>query len=316
MADLGMIPIFTTQFSARLDLKLQQMGSKLRGRVDEYSGYVGKQASPMQQVGAVQSRTPLGRGAPKVFNPQDYTRRWVFPQDKAIDQLYDNFDQLRTIVQPQSKAVENAAMAAGRDWDDAIIAAAFGTAQIGADAGSLSPETFDTTASTSGGFQVAVNYGASASTGLTVAKMIEARRVLRKYHNDLENDPATLVIGSSQEADLLKQVQVTNKEYNRSVAENSVLVDGRVSRFVGFDVVVMERLPIITTNVRGALVFVKSGLHLGMWQDVKTQIFQQPTLEGNPWDVSTVYTFGATRTQPGKVVQIACADTSGADINP
>lgn len=312
MVDLGLIPIFTTQFTSRLDFKLQQMGSKLRGLVDEYSGYVGKQASPMQQVGAVQSRTPAGRFAPKTNTPQDYTRRWVFPQDKAIDQYFDNFDQLRTIVEPKNKSVENAAMACGRDWDDAIIAAATGTAQIGADAGSLSPETFDTA-----NFQIASTFGASAAVGLTVAKMIEAKRILRHYENDLENDPATLVIGSTQEADLLKQTQITNKEYNRSVADNSVLVEGKISRFVGFNVVVMERLPETTAgSVRGALVFVRSGLHLGIWQDVKTQIFQRPDLEGNPWDVSTVHTFGATRTQPGKVIQILCADTAGPPINP
>ena len=319
MADLGLIPIFTTQFSQRLDLKLQQMGSKLRGRVDEYSGYVGKQASPMQQIGAVQSRQPQGRFAPKINTPQDFTRRWVFPQDRSIDQYFDNFDQLRTIVEPRSKAVEGASMACGRDWDDAIIAAAFGTAQIGADAGSLTSETFSLTTftdDTPAGFTVEDDFGASAAVGLTVAKMIEARRVLRHFHNDLENDPATLVIGSNQEADLLKQVQVTNKEYNRSVADNSVLVDGKVTRFVGFDIVVMERLPVIATNTRGCLVFVRSGLHLGIWKDVSTQIFQRPDLESNPWDVSTVHTYGATRTQPGKVLCIACADTTGVDITP
>lgn len=312
MADTGLIPIFTTSFSQRLDLKLQQMGSKLRGKVDEYSGYVGKMASPLQQIGAISSKAPDGRFSPKKNQPEDFTRRWVFPTDRVIDQYFDNFDQLRTIVEPKSKAVEGAAMACGRDWDDAIIAAATGTAQIGADAGSLTSETFNTT-----NFQIASTFGASAATGLTVAKMIEARRILRHYHNDLENDPATLVIGSQQEADLLKQVQVVNKEYNRSVAENSVLVEGVLVRFVGFNVVVMERLPETTAgSVRGALVFVKSGIHLGLWQDVKTQIFQRPDLESNPWDVSTVHTFGATRTQPGKVVQILCADATGADITP
>ena len=43
---------------------------------------------------------------------------------------------------------------------------------------------------------------------MTVAKMIEARRILRHYHNDLEAEPACMVIGSKQESDLLSQVQV------------------------------------------------------------------------------------------------------------
>lgn len=309
--DQGLIPFYTTQFTSRLELKLQQMGSKLRGRVDEAGGYVGKLVSPVNQMGAVKSRAPIGRFAPKAEVVQDYTRRWLTPQDRVIEQYFDDLDQLRTIVDPKSKSTENAALAAGRDWDDAILAAATGNSLIGTDASNLTTETFSTA-----NFQVAANFGASAATGLTVAKMIEARRILRHYENDLENDPVTIVIGSQQEADLLKQVQVTSKEYNAEVAKNSVLVDGKVTRFVGMDVVVMERLPQTTVNTtRGVLVFVKSGIHLGLWKDLSTEIFRRPDLEANPWDVSTVHTFGATRTQPGKVIQVLCADTTGAAIN-
>lgn len=310
--DQGLIPFWTTQFTQRLELKLQQMGSKLRGRVDEYSGYVGKLVSPVNQVGAVKSRAPLGRFVPKAEVTQDYTRRWLTPQDRVIEQYYDNLDQLRTIVEPKSKATENAAMAAGRDWDDGILAAATGTALIGQDASSLSTETFSTTY-----FQVSASFGAASANGLTVAKMIEARRILRHYENDLEADPVTIVIGSQQESDLLKQVQVTSKDYNETVAKNTVLQDGKVTRFVGMDVIVMERLPQTTVNVtRGVLVYVKSGLHLGIWKDLSTEIFRRPDLEANPWDVSTIHTFGATRTQPGKIIQVLCADTTGGPINP
>lgn len=310
--DTGMLPFYTTSFTSRLELKLQQQGSKLRGRVDEYTGYVGKLVSPVNQVGAVKSRAPIGRFAPKAAVTQDYTRRWLTPQDRVIEQFYDDFDQLRTIVEPKSVAPTNAAYAAGRDWDDCILTAATGTSLIGQDASALSNETFAT-----GTFQIAANFGASAATGLTVAKMIEARRILRHYENDLEMDPVTIVIGSQQESDLLKQVQVTSKDFNQSIASNTVLVDGRVARFVGMDVVVMERLPQTTLNTtRGVLVYVRSGLHLGIWKDLKTQIFQRPDLEGNPWDVSTTHTYGATRTQPGKIVQVLAADTTGGPINP
>src|ERR1700687_766141 len=128
--------LFTTQFSTNIELKLQQMGSKLRGRVREQT-HVGKQASPINQVGAIQMKAPAGRFSPKNRTDADFTRRWVFPQDGEIDQLIDSFNELRTIVDPKSMYVENAANAVGRGWDDAIIAAFFGTAQIGADAGGL-----------------------------------------------------------------------------------------------------------------------------------------------------------------------------------
>lgn len=300
--------VFTTQFSTNLELKLQQTGSKLRGKVSEGS-HTGRQASPIQQAAAIQLKTPAGRFAPKNRTDTDFTRRWVFPRDGEIDQLIDSFDELKTIVDPKSAYVTNAANAVGRGWDDEILVQAFGTNYTGngADNVALTAETFDTTK-----FRIADTFGASAATGLTVAKLIEAKRIFRHYHVDLDTDPATAVIGSQQESDLLNQVQVVSTEYN----DRPVLVDGKVTRFMGFDIVVMERLPIYTTNTRGVLVFVKSGLYLGTWKEQTNRVSIRNDLSGEPYDLYTACSFGATRTQPGKVLQIGCLDTTGVDITP
>ena len=80
---------------------------------------------------------------------------------------------------------------------------------------------------------------------------------------------------------------------------------------------ISERLPQTTVNTtRGVLVFVKSGLYLGVWKDMTNNIDIRTDLSGRPWQVLTQTMYGATRTQPGKVIQVLCADTSGADINP
>ena len=297
--------LFTTQFSTNLELKLQQTGSKLRGKVRE-GMHVGKQASPINQLGAVQLRAPAGRFAPLARQDADTTRRWVFPQDGELSQLIDSYDELRTIVDPKSAYSTNAANAVGRAWDDCLIAAATGTAQTGADASGLTNETFDTT-----NHQIASTFGSSAASGLTVAKMIECKRILRHYHVDIESDPITLVIGSQQESDLLNQVQVVSTEYN----DRPVLVDGRVSRFLGFDIVVTERLS-VASNVRNCFAFAKSGLYLGIWKDMVNRISIREDLSGQPFQVYTSATYGATRTQPGKVISILCSDTTGADITP
>lgn len=304
----NLFQLFTTQFSTNLELLLQQKGSKLRGKVME-GFHVGKQASPINQIGPVALKQTAGRFAPKNRTDANFVRRWVFPNDGSIDQLIDSFDELKTIVDPKSQYVTNAAYAVGRGWDDAILAAAFGTAQVGTDAGSLAPETFDTTK-----FQIADNFKASAATGLTVAKLIETKRILRHYHNDLEADELTLVIGSQQEADLLSQVQVVSTEFN----DHPVLVDGSITRFLGFNVVVSERLQMntSTTTDRNVLAFVKSGMYLGMWKDMTNRVSIRNDLESEPYDLYTSTSFGATRTQPGKVIQILCADATGADITP
>lgn len=297
--------LYTQQFSTNLQLKLQQMGSKLRGRVNE-GFHVGKLASPVDQVGSIVAKAPAGRFAPKNRTDATFTRRWVTPQDVELDQLIDSFDELRTIEDPKSKYVENAGYAIGRAWDDCLIAAALGTSQTGTDSGTLTTETFDTTQ-----FQIASTFGSSSASGLTVAKMIEAKRIFRHFHNDLDNDTLTLVCGSKQESDLFNQVQVVSTEFN----DKPVLVDGKVTRFLGFDIVYSERLN-VASNVRSVFAFVKTGMYLGIWKDMVNKASIRNDLSSEPWDLYTASSYGATRTQPGKVVSLLCADTTGADITP
>lgn len=313
--DTGLTDLFQVQFSTLLQLKLQQKQSLLRGKVLEGSHVGAKMASPIQYLGAMQMQTPQGRFAPKVYQQQDYSRRWIVPIDKEGDQYVDNFDQLKTPIDPKSQLVARAAAACARQWDDEIIRAATATATIGTDAGSLTTEPWDTT------YQVAADFGASASVGLTVAKLNEARRILEHYHVlDGDNGPmeVTLVIGSQQHADLRNQAQVTSSDFN---SRGGVLVEGVVTRYMGMDIVVSERLPTITdknsnANTRGCLAFVKNGIYLGLWQDVKTEVFRRSDLSSNPWDINTMISFGATRTELGRIIQVCAADTTGADITP
>ena len=306
--DNGLYPFYTVQYATVLEALLQQMGSMLRGRVRE-GFHTGKMASPVNQIGAISLRAPAGRFAPKQRTDAQLVRRWVFPQEGEIDQLIDSFDELQTIVDPKSMYVENAKNAVGRAWDDVIIAAATGTAQTGQDASALTGETFSTA-----NFQIGVSFGASAANGLTPAKLIEAKRIFRHYHNDLDADALTLVMGSQQESDLLNQVQVTSTEFN----ERPVLVDGKIKRFLGFDFVMSERLPfsVGASNQRGVLAFVKSGVYLGMWKETTNRISIRNDLSSEPWDLYTSVMYGATRLQEGKVIQVLASDTSGSDITP
>src|SRR5579859_1870204 len=130
------VELLTTQFTTLLELLLQQKLSHLRGEVASGS-HVGKQASPVQQIGVLEFRQPAGRFAPITFQLPNYTRRWVFPNDRELPVAVDTFDELRTIVDPKG-AINQAVMAAGnRFFDDIIIAAFFGSASTGVDASSM-----------------------------------------------------------------------------------------------------------------------------------------------------------------------------------
>lgn len=305
--------IFTTEFSTVLRLKLQQRQSKLRGRCME-GFHVGKQASPIQYIGAIQMRAPQGRFSPIARQDVDYTRRWVTPVDKSANQLIDTFDKLKTAIEPTSQYSDVAAAAVAREWDDRLIAAAFGSSLLGTGNApdAFTTETFSVTASTAGGYQIVQNFGASTNTGLTVQKMIEAKRTFRKAQVDLEDTTLTWVTNSQGESDLLNQAQVVSTDFS----DKPVLQEGKVTRFMGFDIVYSERLT-STSNVRQNIVFVRDGIYLGIWKDTENNVTRADWLESQPYQIYTMMSSGATRLEPGRLLQCLCADTSAAaDVTP
>lgn len=308
----NLFKLYVTQFSTLLNLKLQQIQSKLRGRAMEGSHY-GKQASPIQYIGAIQMKAPAGRFAPLERQDVDFSRRWVFPTDKEAEQLIDRFDKLKLLMDPTSQYVAVAAAAVAREWDDRLIGAAFSTAQIGADAGGLSAEVFNTGSTvTSAGFQVPSTFGSSAASGLIVAKMIEAKRAMRKLQVPVDEEELTWVTNSQGESDLLNQAQVVSTDFN----DRPVLVDGKIQRFMGWNIIYSERL-ISTSNVRQNIAVVKSGWYLGIWEDTFNDVSQRKDLSSLPYQLYTSMSSGATRLEPGRLLQVLCADSSAAsDVTP
>ena len=168
-------------------------------------------ASPIQYIGAIQMQAPAGRFAPLNRQDVDFVRRWVFPVDKEASQIIDTFDKLKILQDPTSQYSDVAAAAVAREWDDRIIGAAFATSQIGQDAGGLTSEVFNTGSTVTGaGWQIPSTFGSAAASGLTVAKMIEAKRAFRKAQVDVDMEPLCWVTNSQGESDLLNQVQVVS----------------------------------------------------------------------------------------------------------
>jgi len=310
----NLFKLFVTEFSTLLRVKLQQTQSKLRGKCME-GAHFGKQASPVQYIGAIQMRAPSGRFAPLDRQDVDFNRRWVFPQPKEAQQLIDRFDKVDLNMDPQAQYVTVASAAVAREWDDRLIGAAFSTAQIGADAGGLSAEVFNTGSTvTSAGFQIPSTFGSSAASGLTVAKMIEAKRAMRKLQVPVDDEPLTWITNSQGESDLLNQVQVVSTDFTG--ADRPTLVEGKVTRFMGWDIVYSERL-ISTSSVRQNIAWVQSGIYLGIWKDVENSITQRFDLSSLPYQIWTGMVSGATRLEPGRLLQVLCADASAAsDVTP
>jgi hypothetical protein len=257
--------------------------------------HVGKQASPVDQVGAVEAQKVVSRFAAMGRVDAPLSRRWVFPVDYDLPQLIDEFDKLKLIADPSSAYVQNAVFAMGRAMDREIIAAFLGTAKTGEAAG--------TSTSFTSGNEIDVAVGGS-NTRLNVAKLRAVREIAMANNIDLDSDPLYCAIPAKDDAALLNEIEIISRDFNGG--DKPVLKDGKLDRFLGINFIHCELIETLNagTNEVNIPVWAKSGMYLGMWQDIMTSVSKRHDLQSEPYQAYCMGSFGATRLDEQKVFNI------------
>ena len=173
--------------------------------------------------------------------------------------MIDDQDKLRMLIDPTSPYAVNGAYALGRAMDDLIITAALGTSMTGENG------------STSTSFATATQQIAVGGTGLTIAKLRQARRILMANEVDVAMDPLYIAVTATQLDELLGTTEVTSSDYNTV----KTLVSGDIDTFLGFKFIQCERLGTDGSGDRRCIAWAKSGMHLGMWNDITTKISER-----------------------------------------
>ncbi len=139
---------------------------------------------------------------------------------------------------------------------------------------------------------------------VAAAAMREAKRLLMKNEVDLDNDPLYMPINAYAHDALLAEAQVIDTDYS----DNPVLMEGKVVRFLGINFIHTERVLSGTDDQSGTSTIIpcwaKSGMYLGFWDDIKTDISQRKDLQGLPYQAYAYGTFGATRLEEKKVTKV------------
>ncbi len=154
--------------------------------------------------------------------------------------------------------------------------------------------------------QAVVVEAAGGSTGCVHPGQADVGPVDPQPRIDIEHrhvQPVATDATAEQHDDLLNEAQAISLDYNT----RPVLVDGRITAFMGFNFVHCERLGVDASSYRRVPVYAKSGVHLGMWNDINTQISERAD-KGYSTQVYCKGTFGATRTEEKKVVEILCQE--------
>ena len=275
---------FVNQFSANVAMLSQQMGSLLRGAVDTES--VTGEKTFFDQVGeaAAVARSSRHGDTPLVETP--HSRRMVSLTTYEWADLIDDADKVRMLSDPTSSYARAAAAAIGRAMDDTIISALGGTAKTGKEG--TTSTTFPS------GQKIA-----HASGGLTIAKLVSAKKLLDAQSVD-PSIKRYIVVSPEQIEDLLNSPTVTSSDFNTVKA----LVQGAINTFVGFEFIVSNRLSDDGTS-RLCSARAQDGVKLAVGKDVMARIDER---SDKSYSTQVYYcaTFGATRMEEDKVVEIAC----------
>ncbi len=279
---------FVNQFSANIQMLSQQMGSLLRNAVDVET-VTGEKAF-FDQVGsaAAVQRTSRHADTPLIDTP--HSRRMVTMSDFEYADLIDDQDKVRLLVDPTSTYSRAAAAAMGRAMDDVIISAALGTALTGKDGG------------TSTAFATATNQIAAGATGLTLAKLIQAKEILDAGDVD-PSIPRYIAVSPKQISNLLNSTTVTSSDFNTVKA----LAMGEINSFVGFNFIVTNRLGVDGSAARRVIAFAMDGIKLAIGREPTARIDERAD-KSYATQIYYAMTLGATRMEEKKVVEVLCTE--------
>ena|SRR3990167_5511011 len=290
---------FVQQFSDNIIMLAQQDGSRLIGAVT-VKPITGKYAH-FDRLGAVVARQKTSRHSDVVYSDHPHSRRRVSINDFYAADLVDQEDDIRMLIDVRSPYARSISMALGRQIDDLIIDAALGNAaSIDADDASSNVALPST--------QIVDEDFGTANSNLTIAKLIEAKRLIDR--NDVDDREArVMVVNASALAALLNTTQVTSSDFNTVKA----LVRGEIDTYLGFRFIRSERLDGVAdgtdTSPVKCIAFVQSGIGYAMGRDIQVKMAELPE-KHFATQVYATMTGGAVRIEEEKVVQVEVVQAS------
>ena len=191
---------FSQQFSTNVQLLSQQKGSLLRNAVSEES-IVGEKAF-FDQIGSATAQKRTTRHGDTPLSDTPHSRRMVTMDHYEYADLIDDPDKVQMLIDPTSTYANAAAFAIGRAMDDSIIDTALGSASTG--------KSGSTSTALPAGQKVAVG---SPAAGLTIAKLVEAKKILDQNSVD-PSIKRYIAVHPEQVEDLLNSTTVTSSDFN------------------------------------------------------------------------------------------------------
>ena len=282
---------FETSFSDNFIHLASQKQSKLGGAVRYEQVNDAKQFmfDRMDTVSMVQA---VSRHEDTPLTEVPFSRRRVtFNTYRAVD-LIDNPDRVKMAKDPTSPTMKQLTAAMNRQKDDVIISAALGNSYSVSSADAASTVALP-----------AAQKIANGGTDLTLAKLLNAKKILLNNDVDPGEEPMYVVVGPDQLEALLSVTTNTSVDFNSVRA----LMNAELDTWAGFKFIISTRLA-KTGNIRSCFAWAKSGIGLAMNGTPNIRISERSD-KNYSTQCFVECSLGATRIEDEKVVQIDCDES-------
>lgn len=277
---------FVQQFGTTFNHLAQQMQSRLRRAVRNETGIVGESKS-VNRLGKRNMQRRTTRHGDTPLNEQPHSTRYIDLFDYEDGDMIDDQDKLRMLIDPTSDYLKSMVAAANRAQDQEIITA------LGGNSRSKSSGNIALPASQ----KIAVG-----GTGLTKAKIIQAKKMFRQNEADEENGEDLFFAYSAQMmSDVLSDTTLTSADF---LAVQMLQQGTLKGKWMGFEWIPTELLPKVSTT-RFGYAWAKSGAVFGVGAEIVTRVGPDPG-KGFNNRVYVKESIGAVRVEEEKVVEVAC----------
>lgn len=280
--------IFVNAYNAMKHHLASQQNSKLRGLFVEESANGEKHF--FDRIGTFTVSQLDSLGVPIPYQDSQMSRRMCTINKFHNGTLIHDIEKVKMLVDPTNDIVKEIVNAHNRNYDDVLFAALLGTAATGKD-GSGS-QAFDTTN------QLIAHGG----TGITLAKLLQAQRILRKSDVDFDNENVYLIFGPEAEEDILAISNFTSRDFQK---EDGILNGKSLPMFRGMKMVFSNRLPEPTAgSVFRCLVVSERALKVAKYNDIEVKIDRIAHLADQPTQIYTTSSVGAVRMEEKLIVDV------------
>jgi hypothetical protein len=278
---------FVQQFADNFMHVSQQASSRFEPCVTIEPNITGMSKS-VNRLGQRTASRRTSRHGDTPINDQPHSTRYVDLFDWEDGDMIDDQDKIRMLVDPQSDYVKAMVASMNRAKDDVIVTAFGGNSR--ASTGNIILPTTQ---------KIAVG-----GTGLTKAKIIQAKKLFRANEADEEAGEELYIAYSSQAlADVLADATLTSADFLAGQMLQSGTLKGK---WMGFNWIPSERLPKSGTT-RSLYAWAKSGVVLGKGMDIQRNVAPDPG-KGFNVRIYAKMSIGAVRVEEEKVVEIAAIE--------